>query len=215
MNQIKVISFDAEGTLVTSHFSDAVWNEAVPAHYARRAGTSLEEAKAQVMREYREVGPQRMEWYDIGYWFRRFNLSDYQGLLNSHRHIISFYPEVEEVLFSLGSKYQLIVASGSAREFLDLQLDGIQGHFARIFSSVSDYRGLKTADFYRDVCRAMHVQPGEVVHVGDDWDFDFLAPQEVGIRAFFLDRKGKGQGEGVVGNLLEFEAKLLEASSPI
>ncbi|GAH62950.1 unnamed protein product, partial [marine sediment metagenome] len=41
MNQIEVVSFDAEGTLVTPDFSQAVWHEAIPAIYAQKKGIEL------------------------------------------------------------------------------------------------------------------------------------------------------------------------------
>jgi hypothetical protein len=46
MNRIKVVSFDADGTLVTPDFSQAVWYEGVPSLYARKNGISFQEAKA-------------------------------------------------------------------------------------------------------------------------------------------------------------------------
>lgn len=215
MDQIRVISFDADGTLVTPHFTDAVWHEAIPARYAQKRGLSLEAARTQVFKEYREVGEQRMEWYDIKYWFRRFGFSDHEELLNSYRHMIALYPEVTRALSALRSRYLLIVASGAARDFLDLLLDGVQGHFVRVFSSVSDHQSVKTPEFYLGVCQDMGIEPQEMIHVGDSWDFDFVNSQQVGIRAFYLDRKRQRQGEQVVGDLMEFGARLLEDSSPI
>ncbi|MFQ5826851.1 MAG: hypothetical protein ACE5IA_05780, partial [Dehalococcoidia bacterium] len=61
----------------------------------------------------------------------------------------------------------------------------------------------------------MGIEPQEMIHVGDSWDFDFVNSQQVGIRAFYLDRKRQRQGEQVVGDLMEFGARLLEDSSPI
>ncbi len=220
MDQIKVISFDADGTLVTPYFTDAVWHQTIPARFAQKEGTSLEEARDQVFKVYREVGEGRMEWYDIEYWFHRFGFSDHVGLLQSQRHLIGLYPEVLKVLSALGSRYPLIVASGAARDFLDLLLDGVRGRFARVFSSVTDHQSVKTPEFYREVCRTMGIEPREMVHVGDSWDYDFLNSREAGVRAYYLDRKrldrkrGK-QGERVVGDLMEFEALMRGDSLPV
>jgi FMN phosphatase YigB (HAD superfamily) len=78
MDNIKVISFDLEGTLVTPNFSQAVWHEGIPSLYANQKGISFVEAKAIVLREYQAVGDQRKEWYDIKYWFSHFGLGDYR-----------------------------------------------------------------------------------------------------------------------------------------
>ena len=45
MKEIEVISFDAEGTVVTPDFSQAIWHEAIPAIYARKKGFDLAQAK--------------------------------------------------------------------------------------------------------------------------------------------------------------------------
>ena len=76
MSKIKVVSFDADGTLVTPDFSQAVWYEGVPSLYARKNGISFQEAKAFIEKEYQVVGDCRVEWYDIKYWLQRFGLGD-------------------------------------------------------------------------------------------------------------------------------------------
>jgi putative hydrolase of the HAD superfamily len=207
---IKVISFDAEGTLVTPEFSRTIWHEAMPTLYAREKGTSLEWAKEFVEGEYEKVGEQNLEWYDIKYWFHRFGLNGYRELFSGHRTKIAIYPEVEEALSFLGAKYRLIVISSSTKEFLDVLLDQIRGHFFDVFSSISDYRMIKSPDFYAKICQAMGIRPQEIVHVGDNWHFDLVIPRSVGMPAFYLDREGGGEGDEVIGNLMELGGKLAE-----
>lgn len=213
MNQPKIISFDAEGTLVTTGFSDAVWHEAIPELYARKHCLSFEQARQLVRQEYDRLGDHRLEWYDISYWLKLWDLGDYQNLMLRYRDHIMYYPETREILSQLSPRHALIVASSSAREFLNMLTEEIGSCFAAIFSSISDYGQVKNADFYRRVCQIMKVEPQDVVHVGDSWDFDFLAPSEVGIRAFYLDRKEKRQGPEVVKNLQEFLDKVFEGKA--
>ncbi len=190
MSQIKVISLDAEGTLVTPDFSHNVWREAIPALYAQRYEIELSRAKEVVTAEYDKIGDRRLEWYDINYWFRCFQLGSPEPVIQSCQNTLRYYPEVGEVLSSLAVQYKLIVSSGTPEELLQPQLEGISSYFVRVFSSTSHYRQLKSPDFYLQVCRAMNVGPDELVHVGDNWQFDFLNSREVGIRAFHLDRSG-------------------------
>jgi FMN phosphatase YigB (HAD superfamily) len=203
---IKVISFDADGTLATTEFADAIWHSEIPRLYAKKNKMSFDEAKRHVLAEYQEVGEHRVQWYDAKYWFQRFGLGDLQPVFNSLSHKISFYPEVEEVLSSLSQSYQLIIASNSPRYYLDLLLAEIKGYFSRIFSSVSDYNELKQEAFFLRVCREMRIKPQQMVHVGDNWEFDLIAPKRAGITAFFLDRN-KQREEGVT-DLKEFAATL-------
>jgi len=209
MGNIKVVSFDVEGTLVTPDFSQAVWYEGIPALYAKRNGMGFEEARAMVEKDYREVGDQRREWYDIKYWVQRFQLGDYREVWDEHKHKVSYYPDVMQVLSSLGKDYTLIVVSSSTREFLPYLLAKIEGYFVRVFSSVSDYGQLKSPAFYLRVCHEMNILPNEMAHIGDSWQFDFLAPKEAGIEAFYLDRRQERKDERSLTSLIEVEATLL------
>ena len=209
MSRIKVVSFDADGTLVTPDFSQAVWYEGVPSLYARKYGLSFQEAKAFIEKEYQVVGDGRVEWYDIKYWLQRFGLGDcHEQLLEDYRHTVSCYPDVEQALSSLCRNYTLIVVSCSTREFLPYLLDGMEGYFVRVFSSVSDYGQIKTPQFFLEVCCQMGISPQEMAHVGDLWEQDFLIPREAGIKAFHLDRSGKRKNGESLKSLAELETKL-------
>jgi len=213
MSKVKVVSFDADGTLVTPDFSQAVWFEGVPSLYARENGISFQEAKALIEKEYQVLGDHRIEWYDIKYWLQRFGLgpplAGHQQILEEYRHRVSCYPEVTQALSSLSKDYTLIVVSCSTRDFLPYLLDGIEGYFARIFSTVSDYGQVKTPEFYLEVCRQMGISPEEMAHVGDLWEQDFIAAKEAGLMAFHLDRRGERKDGSSLRSLADLEARLL------
>jgi len=208
MNDIEIVSFDVEGTLVTPDFSYAVWYEAIPQLYARSRGIGYEEARQAVEVEYAKVGDQRLEWYDVGYWFNYFGLGAPAAALRGCEERVRYYPEVFEVLELLSQKYELVIATGSTREFLNHLLKDIKPYFARIFSSISDYRQLKTKDFYLEVCQELETSPSRVAHIGDNWQFDYENPRQAGIRAFHLDRKGQVNCGESVGNLKQFQSHL-------
>jgi putative hydrolase of the HAD superfamily len=210
MSRIKVVSFDADGTLVTPDFSQAVWYEGVPSLYARKNGISFQEAKAFIEKEYQVMGDCRVEWYDIKYWLRRFGLGDcHRQMLEDYRHTVCCYPEVAQALSSLGKDYTLIVVSCSTREFLPYLLASIEGYFERVFSSVSDYAQIKTPEFFLEVCRQMGISPEEMAHVGDLWEQDFIAPRDADIRAFHLDRRGERKDGSSLRSLADLETRLL------
>ena len=197
MKQIELVSFDAEGTLVTPDFSETIWHEAIPALYARTKGLDFVEAKERVTEEYNKVGVHRLEWYDIEYWFSHLDLGSSEVVIQSCLSKIVYYPEIAEILSALASEYKLIVASGTPLELLRLLLRDIQPYFARIFSSISHYRQVKNPDFYLKICQEMGVKPGQVVHVGDNWQFDFLNARQAGINAFHIDRSGRNHQESL------------------
>jgi putative hydrolase of the HAD superfamily len=207
MSRIEVISFDAEGTLVTPDFSQAIWHETIPALYAGKNGVKLAEAKKIVAQEYNKVGDQRLEWYDIKYWFRYFQLGSPEPAIQRCQAKVCYYPEVMEVLSSLRGQYKLIIASGTPSELLEPQLQGIKGYFIHTFSSTSLLNQLKTPKFYAYVCESIRVNPAQIVHVGDNWQFDFLNSSQAGINAFHLDRVGNSQ-QGSLANLTELKRYL-------
>lgn len=209
----KVISFDMNGTLTQNRFAELVWGEGVPRLYSLTKNMPLEEAKEYVFREYDKVGDERVEWYDIRYWFKSFGLGeDWKGLLESFRHEAMPFPDAAYVLEGLKREYELIVTSNAFREFIDIELEaaGLKGYFTHIFSCTSDFGELKkTPDVYLKVCQNLGIEAEGMVHVGDHRYFDFTAPQALGIRAFFLDRQGKERGEFIVHDLREFCQKIL------
>ncbi|MCJ7514867.1 MAG: HAD family hydrolase [Dehalococcoidia bacterium] len=210
LHDVKVVSFDAEGTLVTPDFSYAVWFEAIPQQYAKKNGINLEQARKAVEEEYRKVGDQKLEWYDVGYWFNKLHLGTPAPVLKRCKSQVCYYPEVKEVLVSLGGRYRLVVASGSTREFLKHLLQDIEPYFCEIYSSITDYRQLKTPEFYLKICQEMRIEPEQVVHIGDNWQFDFVAPSEIGIRAVHLDRKQQPKHQDSMASLLELKVCLMD-----
>ncbi len=208
MRQIRVLSLDVEGTLATPDFSQAIWHKGIPALYAQKHCLSLEEATKVVRREYDSVGDKRKEWYDIQYWFQRFELGDYRALLEENQKHCALYPEVTSVLSGLAHDYTLVASSATAAEFLDYLLDGIGSYFTRVFSSISQYAQTKNPAFFLTVCQEMDVYPEEVVHVGDSWEFDFLAATGAGLHAFYVDRDGSSGYRDALTSLNELKVKL-------
>jgi putative hydrolase of the HAD superfamily len=208
----RVLSFDLDGTLVTHDFSTAIWREAIPELVARQRGLPLEEAKRRVFAEYESVGEGALEWYDLAYWYSRFRLDeDWQETLERHRHLIRLYPEVKEVLRSLGERYPMIILSNASHPFVNAEMavGGLEGAFRHVVSATSDWGQVKkTRAFYEAVCEKLALDPGGIIHVGDHWEFDYLAPQEAGIQSYFLDRNGTRNGPEVVKDLTQFAARI-------
>jgi HAD superfamily hydrolase (TIGR01549 family) len=210
---VKVVSFDLDGTLIDWTFANSLWFEGISKHYAERWGLSQDKALREITRRYDGVGIERLEWYDINYWWKEFNLGgSWRDLVERCRSNVRAYPEVHEVLDELHRRFKIMVITNGARELAEVEIEqaGLKGYFDRMFSSTSDF-GLvkKTGEFYSDILKVVGVFPADVVHIGDNWVFDYLAPREAGIRAFFLDRNGKQSGEFVVRDLREFSRQLI------
>jgi putative hydrolase of the HAD superfamily len=206
---IKIISFDLDGTLVKNTYADRVWLEGFPKLYAKEKMITVNEAKKLLFREYDKVGMDKKEWYDIDWWFKRFKIKeDWRELLSSYRYHIHAFPETKKILSSLSKKYKLIIVSNAKREFIDIQIceTNLEAYFDHVFSSLSDFDSVKKIpDVYEQVCKILNVQVNEIIHIGDNKEFDFLSPHKIGIRSFYLNRDRTETGDNVVNTLSDFE----------
>ncbi|MCX8176334.1 MAG: HAD family hydrolase [Candidatus Bathyarchaeota archaeon] len=210
----RIVSFDLEGTLVDMNFSEKVWNEGIPLLYAQKTGLKFEDAKRIVLNEYMKIGEERIEWYDVTYWFNRFGLSNVEDLFNKYKDEVHIYPEVKNVLNLLSKKFTLILTSNSAKEFIKFLTREIKGYFKHTFSATSDFKTTKkNVEFYKRICEILNVNPWEIIHVGDRLIEDFEIPKKIGIKAYLLDRLGKTSNLNknfVVKDLNEFVNEILK-----
>jgi len=206
--EAKFLSFDLDGTLISLDFSVAIWHEAIPKLVAGQRGISIDEALTWVSNQYETVGEGSLEWYDLTYWFRRFDLEEeWRKTLDRYQHLIHPFPEVKDVLKALANDYRLIILSNASRPFIqaEMEVGGLNGLFEHVVSATSDFGEVKkTRRFYTKVCQTLGVETHDMVHVGDHWEFDYLAPLNAGIEAYFLDRSGERDGPGIVHDLNEF-----------
>ncbi len=97
-----------------------------------------------------------------------------------------------------------MVTSNAAREFIEIELEGLSDYFRETFSATSDFREVKKSPLlYGAVCAHLDARPCEVMHIGDHYSYDYEAPLDAGLDALFLDRKGQRSGREVVGDLRE------------
>jgi len=202
---LKIISFDFDGTITKTTFADLFWLEGLPRLYSQKYNVDLDEAKDFLFKEYERIGKERLEWYDPDYWFSRFDIDySWKKLMEDYSYAIEIYPDVIPTLENLKENYSFIIISNARKEFIEIQMEklNIKKYFKRVFSTVSDFSMVKKdGNVYRKVCEEMEIDNKEILHVGDDYKFDFLAPRSVGIKAIYLDRKSGKKGDFVINSL--------------
>ncbi|MBU0498073.1 MAG: HAD family hydrolase [Candidatus Thermoplasmatota archaeon] len=187
-----ILSFDLDGTLVTSSYADQVWLEGLPKIYAQEKNVTLNHAKKILTTAYKEIGDHSIEWYDPTYWFKRYHLTiPWINLLTTYTDYITPYTETLPIIQQLATQFPLIIISNAKREFIEIQLKHtkLQSYFIHTFSSVSDFNHVKKEPHvYQTICNQLNIEPHQLIHIGDHKTYDYNVPRTLGIDAYYLNR---------------------------
>lgn len=190
MRNVEAVSLDVTGTLVDGRSVKYFWDVLIPSAYARKHRVPFEKALSHVKHMYGTISPDDVRWYLPEYWMKRLGIEgSVEELLKELKPFITIFPDVEPVIVELSSNHSLIVSSNLPVLLLETVLDDFKKYFLRIFSSVSTYSlPRKTAEFYVKVCSDAGFKPREVLHVGDNFMYDFLIPRFVGMESLIIKR---------------------------
>jgi putative hydrolase of the HAD superfamily len=99
------------------------------------------------------------------------------------------YPEVIDVLKQLHRRFQLaIVSNFDGRLRVILERLGISKYFGHVFVSSEIGADKPDPEIFRRAVKFLGLQPGDVLHVGDDPERDWHAAALAGLSIFKLDR---------------------------
>jgi len=99
------------------------------------------------------------------------------------------YPDVIDVLRQLHGRFQLaIVSNFDGRLRVILERLGISEYFGRIFVSSEIGADKPDPKIFRRAVKFLGLQPGDVLHVGDNPERDWHAAAAAGLSIFRLDR---------------------------
>jgi len=211
---IKLISFDADGTIVKDSYVDKFWFQELPELYAGKEGIDFSEAQETLTSYYDEIGDEDIRWYQPDYWFDRLGLDEDPGEVIERIQVpenVDLYRDALDVIDELYGDYGLIVTSNAPRVFLEYALREIEDRFLKIYSCVTDFGEVKKhSGVYEEVANRVEVKTKRMVHVGDHWRFDYQVPRELGITTFYIDRDGTrgDDGENVLTDLREIRGSL-------
>jgi len=100
------------------------------------------------------------------------------------------YPEVVDVLEELRPRFELAVVSNFyGRLRVILERLGISKYFRHVFISSEIGADKPNPEIFRRALKFLELQPGHVLHVGDDPERDWKAATDAGLSIFQLDRK--------------------------
>lgn len=100
------------------------------------------------------------------------------------------YPDVLEVLEKFSPRFQLAVVSNfDGRLRMILKYLGVSKFFKHVFLSSELGADKPDPEIFRRALNLIHLNPNEVLHVGDDPERDWKAATTAGLSIFPLDRK--------------------------
>jgi putative hydrolase of the HAD superfamily len=202
--EIRVISFDVDGTLVDQRFNEIIWENDIPALVAERKGWNFTKAKDFCFSEYEKLGDKDMRWYDIEYWLERFNISTPAiDIFKKREESIIVYPDVFPVLEELKRKgLRIIIITCMPRIFLKEKIRKFDSHFEKVFSTISDFNKVKSPEIYLHVSEIIETSPSTILHIGDHHTLDYEFSIEAGYHSLLIEREKKTK-EFSISNLKE------------
>lgn len=201
-----------DGTIVSRDYMDYFWLELIPSLYAEKYNLTIEEAKRRVYKAYETIGANDIRWYLPSFWLNYFKLEyEINELLDKVKERVRFYDDAIEFLREYYDKYYLILSSNASIEFVTFILSEMKRRyslinpFKRVFSCVYHFKRPKKDEiFYNLICREIGVEPNNMIHVGDDYKYDFVIPRKIGINAFLVSRGNVNYaGPWIIKSLLE------------
>lgn len=201
-----------DGTLLDEEFDKLIWNEEIPKLYAKKNNLDIETAKKEVYKHYfQDLTKEKKEnWTNIDFWFKRFKLSNWKGLLKDLKNIFYVYDDVEPILRYLSKKYKLIIITHSHKHFIDIKLRGskIEKYFVKVFSAGISKDLTKDVKTFKKILKELKISSEEIIHIGNEKIFDYENPKKAGIKSYLLDRSGKLKGDHIIYSLSKLKQKL-------
>ncbi|HER23461.1 MAG TPA: HAD family hydrolase [Candidatus Atribacteria bacterium] len=203
-HKLKIISFDVDGTLVDSGYNDLIWFKEIPELVAKKKKINFEQSVKYVTDEYTKLGEYNLNWYDISYWITYFGIKvSPEKILEKYESKINIFPEVIPLLEKLRNKFILVITTAMPREFLKPKIKKLEKYFKFSFSALSDFKKLKNAEIYSKISKILNLCPEQILHIGDHWEFDYLAARKAGMNVIYLDRSKTKKGKLIIHNLGE------------
>lgn len=186
----KVISFDMQGTLTNSAFSDEFWMEALPKLYSKVKRIPLTLVKKELKERFKDYGIYDFRYYSTDYWSKELGSKiKVDSIQKGMKNKPLFYEEMLDFIKDLSKRFKLIIISTTTKDFLDIELGKNKRYFHKLYSSLDDFKTAgKTPEVYKKVLRELNLKPKELLHIGDNIEMDIINADKAGCSTFFFDK---------------------------
>ena len=184
--QYSIISFDLQGTLSDSAFSDRFWLELLPQLYSEKFQITLEESKSELKALFQEIGCYDERYYSFDYWLKYLDCDlEWEELIQRVGISPRMIPEMRDFVLKL--KCPLLLFSATTHQFIYYELGELKSAFTWIISAIDDLKVPgKTPAAYRQIAAMLGVSPNEILHIGDDLLMDVENARLAGWNALHL-----------------------------
>ena len=191
--KIRVISFDVDGTLVDQRFNDLIWENDIPALVAERRKWDFKKAKDFCLSEYKKLGDKDLRWYDVEYWLGKFNVPiPAKDIFKKREESIVVYPDVLPVMEELKRQgFRIIIITCMPRIFLKEKIRKFDFHFEKVFSTISDFKKVKSPGIYMHISHLIETSPSDILHIGDHHTLDYEFSIKAGYKSILIEREKK------------------------
>lgn len=200
----RVISFDVDGTLVDQKFNELIWENDIPALVAEKRKWDFTKAKDFCLLEYGKLGDKDLRWYELEYWLEKFNIAiPAKDIFKKREQSVVVYRDVLPVLEKLKKRgFKIIVITCMPRIFLKEKIQKFDSHFDEVFSTISDFKKVKSPEIYLHVASLIQTSPSDILHIGDHHTLDYEFSRKAGYRSILIERENKTK-EFSISNLEE------------
>lgn len=176
---IKILSFDLQGTLSDSKFSDHFWLELLPEKHSSKNRNKLEESKIELKKIFSRIGKYDSLYYDDSAWAEQLDFETLEVLEKSE-----IQPKLESKFYDFIQNTSLpsIIISTTTDLFIKYELGENIGLFKKTYSCIDYFNcGGKTKDIFLRVAEELKVKPSEILHIGDSVEMDIENAKKAGV----------------------------------
>lgn len=191
MPKFDLVSFDLQGTLSDSRFSDEFWLDLLPELYARHHRISSERARQDLKTQFATMGKYDRRYYSCEYWLQLLCPDQsFKQVISQLQAAPLLFLDSLLLVEELQKEIPLIIVSTTTWDFINVELGSASRYFQHIYSTLDDLEiAGKPPQVFQKLAQEMGLNPERILHVGDCAEMDIKNAELAGWQSFYFDKK--------------------------